>query len=331
MKTFKAIGSVLLVLSLSLFFGCGGGDSSSGGSSGAPSAELNEENVNDFVEKISNEIGCTYTEENPGRAVSLQGMLPLQMVSVVIKATNIRDKFDGSHTLDLRALREVETESGDCGGYMITTMNEDTGSITFEFDEYCSGELTGVQTVIDGEARITMEEGANDSIVINASTTKPITIVTENPETGENVDVTISLTGGKVTINTVDGQLSLENLNVKLSASSGYIADNVTGEKYSGSDLSATLADDSVEFGATFTDPELGTVTVSGVVEMDVDSETGTGTITVTGAGGTNAEFKTTQQEAVFSVTTNGEPAGTLDCSQIDTSIVDTSIVDDFL
>jgi len=317
MKTFNAIGSILLVLSLSLFFGCG--DSSSGGSGGAPSATLNEENVNDFVRKISNEIGCTYTEENPGRAVSLQGMLPLQMLSIVAKATNIQDKFDGSHTLDLRALREVETTSGDCGGYMVATTNEDTGSMTFEFDEYCNGELTGAQTVIDGEARVTMEQGSDDSIVINASTTKPITIKTVNPETDEKVDVTISLTGGKVTIT---GDL-FENPNISLRASSGYITDNVTGEKYSGSNLSATLAGDAVEFAATFTDPELGKVTVSGVVEVDADSGTGTGTITVKGAGDTKAVFKTTEQEAVFSVTTNGEPAGTLDCSQIDTSIAD--------
>jgi len=317
MKTFHIIGSVLLVLGLGLFFGCDSGSSDGSGAT-STSAELDTQNVNNFAKKISNEMGCTYTELTESTAATLRGMLPLQMVSIVANATDIKGKLTEDHTLSLRALRDVETTSGDCGGQMITTSNESTGSISYVFDNYCNGELTGANTVINGAVDMTVAQGSN-AMVINASTTQPIRVTTVNPETNENVDVTLGLTGGKVTVNTVNGELTLdENLNVSLSASSGYITDNTTGEKYSGSNLSAQVANGVTQFSATYTDPDLGTVTVSGTGNQD-----GTATINVAGSGGTNAQFNETAAEGVFSVTTNGTASGTMDCSMVDTSSID--------
>jgi len=321
MKMFSLLGSVLLFLGLSLFIGCGGG--SSGGTS---ANALTTESVNNFVRGISNKLGCEYTEGafvNPD--VGLDDPLPDGGGSVFPAAMrnllgNIVDadgKLNQDVSSNLRTLRETENIVGDCGGSIIITANEATGDATYVFDDYCNGELTGERSVINGALSLKMTQ-SDVLLVIRASTTQALNIVTTNPETDENVDVSIELSDAVLTVKGTLSLSDLSSLDVKLTVASGSIADNSTGLVYSGRNLLLTFVNGVAEFSATFTDPELGVVTVSGTADENQEF-----TINMVGAGGGNAIFTTTSQEAVFAVTTNNEPAGTMDCSMIYTSLLE--------
>jgi hypothetical protein len=336
MKAFNILGSVLLVLGLSLFVGCGG-DSGSGGGASNPSGgtstptggsanALTTENINDFARGISNKLGCEYTEgtsvnSNVSSVAPLPGggghILPAAMRNLISNVVDVDESLNQNVSSKLRLSRETETIVGDCGGKIVATTGKATGEATYVFKDYCNGKLTGERSVINGAIglKTTQSDGL---LVIKASTTQALNIVTTNPETDENVNVTIKLSDGVIT---VKGAISLDNLkalSIRLTAASGSITDNTTGLVYQGENLIATLNNGVTNFSATFTDPELGKVTLSGSASENQDDDV----INIVGSGGSNAKFTTTAQEAVFAVTTNNKPVGTMDCSMVDTSFL---------
>jgi len=307
MKAFNVVGGLLTVLTLGLFIGCGGG-SSGGGTSNVPAAatsELTAENMNGFVRKVSDKFGCEYTENAANKAVILRKE---NSIAVAMESA-VRNIIDGKLNQALRALRTTETETtdGDCGGKLITTTNEDTGTMYLDFQNYCNGEVTGEQTVINGaiDAKMTGEEGL---VVVTASTAKVLNVVTTNPD-DKKVDISISLDSAVITIKGTISFDDLESLDVRVTVKSGSITDNTAGLSYSGKNLIATYKNGETEFSATFTDPDLGTVNVSG--DMDENEQA---TINMVGSGGSNAKFSTSSQEGVFTVSTNNKVTGTMNC-----------------
>jgi hypothetical protein len=308
MKTFS-IGSLLIVLSMSLFIGCGGGSGGGDTPTAAATSTLTSKNVNDFAKKISDKFGCQYTENAATKASLLRKE---SLFSAVVEST-VHNLINAKLNQGLRLLRATSTETtnGDCGGKLLTTTNEDTGSIYFDFQNYCNGEVTGERTVINGslDTKVSAKEGL---MLINASTRKTLNVVTTNPD-NEKVDASINIDSAVITIKGTVSLDNLEALDVSVSVKSGSITDNTTGLGYSGKNLKATYKNAETEFSATFTDPELGTVNVSGYVDKDKKA-----TINLVGSGGSNAKFTATSQEGVYGVSSNGEEIGVMDCPTSD-------------
>ncbi len=286
-------------LAFGLFVGCDGG----GGSDGAAGSnvELDSQNVNAFVRSISDELGCQYTA---AQSAPLRSMLPVPVSLLKIVANLSIEKADDG-TSHLRAIpRESEVVQGNCGGTMTTSATET--KISMVFANYCT-EAEGTQVHINGGVSMTSSASGNQQ-TITASTTSPLNVKSTNPSTGEKVDVTVTLSKGRVTMGS-----DLSNLSV--SASSVVITDNTTNQKYTLKNVSIkTTSDGGATFSLTYTDPELGTVTVNGSAD-----ENGNGVVTVTGSNGTTATITPVGvgTEGVFSIKTNGADTGTMDCSMV--------------
>ncbi|MEA1918908.1 MAG: hypothetical protein U9N52_03625 [Campylobacterota bacterium] len=279
-----------------LFVGCDGGGSGDGVSSST--TKLDAENVNAFARSISDEVGCQYTA---AQAAPLRSMIPIPL-SLAKVATNLSIEKSDDGASRLRAIpRESEVVQGNCGGTMTTSGTESKATMTF--DNYCT-EADGTRVYVDGGISVTSSASGSQQ-TMTASTTAPLRLKSTNPSTGDSVDVTVSLSDGQLTMGS-----DLSNLT--LSASSVSINDNTTGDKYTLSKVSIKTSESGTNFSMTYTDPELGTVVITGTSDAD-----GNGTVTMKGADGTTATITPGATEGVFSIKTNGSTTGTMDCSMV--------------
>ena len=301
MKKMHAFYTSAAALLLSGFLiGCGGGSDGGSGSSG--DAELTSENVSSFVNMVSEQAGCTYSDNQAAAVRDSSLLIDVAVARDVIKNTYDAKMADGAMP------RETETIYGTCGG-SATQSSTDT-VLTMTFDEYCSEDYGGTTTTLDGSLKMTASQSGS-STTLNISTPSPLNIVTNNPNTDETVDLTMDVNNAKLTVNQDGG--------MNATASSIKITDNVNNDTYEIKNAQASVGSDgSIVFSATYVDPEMGSVDVSGTANQD-----GTGTMTVTGANGTTATIVSTSQYGVYEVQTNGESTGSMDCSQADTSILD--------
>lgn len=298
MKKMHAFYTSAAALLLSGFLiGCGGGSDGGSGSSG--DAELTSENVSGFVNMVSEQAGCTYSDNQAAAVRDSSLLIDVAVARDVIKSTYDAKMADGAMP------RETETIYGTCGGS--ATQSSTNTVLTMTFDEYCSEDYGGTTTTLDGSLKMT----ASQSGTVTISTPSPLNVVTNNPNTDETVDVTVDVNNAKITIDQ-DGS-------IEATASSITMTDNINNDTYAIKDAQASVASDgTIAFSATYTDPDMGSVDVSGTANQD-----GTGTMTVTGANGTTATIVSTSEYGVYEVQTNGESTGSMDCSQADTSILD--------
>lgn len=322
MKWISTLNLAVAALGLTAMLGgCGSSDSGSsdtpGSSSSAgmssssvaassSSAGMTSENVGEFASMISDEIGCEYTGSQAAVSrgemgiVSINGAVKLMMANASDRAKEAK-------------ARETETLYGECGGSATMTASANGETITMNFTDYCSSDYGGITTTLSGSVVLTATQ-SGENITLNASTPTPLNLVTDNPNTSETVNVTVDLQNGSMTMNS-DGSMNISVSSVK-------IDDNVGGNVYQASNIQAEMsADGSATISAVYTDPELGTINVSGSFDAN-----GQGSLTMVGADGSNSTISTTATEGVFIVTTNGETTGTMDCSSVDTSILDSLI-----
>jgi len=297
---------VMLMASLGLVFsvmtGCGGG-SSDGGDVTAPVADvgLEPDKVNDFIENMAKELGCTYTEVTTSQSTETDIALSLDTVELIKKVM-----VSGKSVIDLAAAPMIAAiEPGTCGGTVempddfLSTFN---GTITFS--NYClSAEEIGSETTIDGSLTLVVDEASG---TISASTPTPLTIVSSSPETDNPVNVTIDLDSATLTIN--------EDESMKITITALTVTDNVTGKVYTITNFTADIVGDMITFNGTFNNPEVtGAVNVVG----SINGTTGEGTITATDQDGIEVKLTSTSTEGVFDVSFDGAPLGTMDCSTV--------------
>lgn len=284
--------------------GCGGGGGGGGGDT-AGDAELSSENVGAFVNMLSDEAGCTYNGVQSASARTLPILDNAEAAKFVVMEAYLAKT-------PATASRATEVIYGDCGGSATTTGDETTA--TMSFSNYCSGDYGGVTTTLNGSIRLSQSQTQTSATLI-ASTPTPLNVKAENPNTDENVDVTVALDNGRLTLN--------ESGATTVTATSLKIDDNINDDTYTIKNLDAVMSGDgSAVVSATYIDPELGTVDVTGTTDAN-----GNGSLTVTGANNTSSTITSTGTEGVYSVTTNGSYTGTMDCSSVDTSIFDTFLL----
>lgn len=285
------------------FYGCGGGGG--GGSSSGGGDALSNDDVNTFVASTSEQLGCMYT---PTAAAELRSMLTPESLGVLGKIKALALAPDSSKSAVKLRATETETVYGDCGGSMKVTTNEGSSSMsmTMEMNDYCTEEYTGETTTIDGKLSIGMSESGT-SLVMTASTSGAVNVVTLNPNTGETVDVSLTLDSGRLVMN--------EDESMSVTAKKVTVKDNTANETYTVSNLSLTSsANGDVSMSATFVDPQMGSVAVS----ANGNAEDPMGMAITMSSGGSTAVIAPINDNGLFSVTNNGTRIGTMDCSMVD-------------
>ncbi len=291
-------------LTMGLIVGCGGGGSSS---NTAATAQLSPQNVNKFVQSVSDEVGCSY--EPTQTAPQLRGVdtfLPVKQLTKDV--SDILDQ-NGLDTNNLKNLREPQVTQGSCGG-TLTTTSSDGKSATYAFNNYCNESTDGVKSYINGSMALSTSS-SGESMTFNFSANS-LNVKSTNPNTHESVNVTTSITGGR--FYSSNGNLSVSADNTTgtktLTISKISIKDNTSGESYTFQNVSVNMNGPSTTFSSTYTDPDLGVVTISS--SGDVNGKNGT--VTITGAGGQTAEIKS-GSNGLFNVTSESKVVGVMDCS----------------
>ncbi len=302
MKNWKLIVGAAAAASF-LFVGCGGGSDdapANGGDTIPATSNMTPQNVDDMATTTAGQLGCVYTSNNPAPALrTAQSASNLLVVKKVTEKIVIGTVVDTS--LRGAPQREVQVENGNCGGNYTLTSTDTTFNIVF--NDYCTTDLGGVETKVNGSANIQMV--SLDPINVALSTPNSITVKSTNPETNEQIDVEINVQNGQAT-QAADGSTTL-------TASSVYIKDNVSGEEFSATNLSATMSENgNIAFSADMVLPDLGPTHIVGDI-----TDAGLGTITLTSGGDTTVITSTS--EGVFTVTTNGTQTGVMDCSMVET------------
>ncbi len=293
---------VMLIASVGLVFGmmtgCGGGSDSDISTVPTPDVGLEPEKINDFIENIAEELGCTYTETTTSQSTQQDISLSLNTVELIKKAI-----VSGKNVKEISEAPSISaTEPGTCGGSI--TMPDDGLVGTIIFDNYCmSDEEIGSETTINGSLTIAVDEATG---TITASTPTPLTIVSSSPETDNPVNLTIDLDSGILTVN--------EDGTMKITMTALTITDNLTNKVYSITNFTADIVEEIVTFSATFNNPEVtGAVDAVGSINMT----TGEGTVTVTDQNGDAVKLSSTATEGVFDVSFNNATIGTMDCSTV--------------
>jgi len=301
----KARRFVMLMASVGLVFGlmtgCGGGGDDDAPAT-TPTVGLEADKVNDFVGDISVELGCIYTELATAQSKQLNTTISLDTVGLIKKVI-----VSGKNVKDMLAAPIISaTEPGTCGGSitipddLLSTM---TGTITF--DNYCmSAEEIGSQTTINGSVTLAGDEAAG---TITASTPTPLTIVSSSPATDNPVNVTIDLDSATLTIN--------EDESIDITITALTVTDHTAGDVYTITNFTANMSGDMITFSGTF-DPgtDAGALSVVG----SINGTTGVGTITATDQNGVTVTISSTDLEgAIFDVSFDGAPLGTMDCSDV--------------
>ncbi len=307
------ISLVATSLSIGLLVGCGGGG---GSSDGTPTAQLSPTNVNKFVKSVSDEVGCTYTQsQNAAQLRSVDSYFPIKTV-VMELSTALKDR--GIYSSNLRvALRESKVVQGACGGTMTLNSSADEKSGSYIFNNYCSTTDNGTRSTIDGKLDLSTSSSGS-AMTINFSTPTPLHVVSQNPNTGKNVDVVLNVANGKFYSSDGLTDATSSKGTKTLSIGSVSIKDNASHESYSFRNVSVNMNGSSTTFTASYADPDLGVVTIS---SSSGDLNSKNGTITISGAGGNKALITSGTTEGVFNVTSGGSRLGTMDCSTVSTTL----------
>ena len=296
---------VMLIASVGLVFGmmtgCGGGSDSGTPPVVTPDVGLEPEKINDFIENIAEELGCTYTETTTSQSTQQDISLSLNTVELIKKAI-----VSGKNVKEISEAPIISaTQPGTCSSNPGSVTLPDDGLVgTIIFDNYCmSDEEIGSETTINGSLTIAVDEATGTT---TASTPTPLTIVSSSPETDNPVNLTIDLDNGILTTN--------EDGTMKITMTALTITDNLTNKVYAITNFTADIGEEIVTFSATFNNPEVtGAVDAVGSINMT----TGEGTVTVTDQNGDTVKLSSTATEGVFDVSFNNATIGTMDCSTV--------------
>ncbi len=301
-------------LAMGLIVGCGGGGSSSGGGnsgSTAATAQLSPQNVNKFVQSVSDEVGCDYTPTKT--APQLRGADTFVPVKQLAKNVSDMLEQNGLGTDNLKNVRETQVTQGSCGGTMSVTTSSNGKSGTYSFNNYCNESTVGVKSYINGSMAVSTST-SGEAMTLNFSADS-LNIKSTNPNTHESVNVTTSITGGSFYSSNSNLSLSTDNTTgtKTLTISKISIKDNTAGKNYTFQNVSVNMNGSSTTFSSTYTDPDLGVVTISS--SGDVNGKNAT--VTIKGAGGQTAVVKS-GSNGLFNVTSEGKALGVMDCSAAD-------------
>ncbi len=322
MKRSKLILSLAVAgLSLGFLVGCGGG-SSGGGSDDipandiTPTAQLSSQNVNKFAQSVSDEIGCTYTQiqSAPILRSAESSFLPIK---TIISDVSVMLNDKGINVNNLRVnIRESETIPGACGGNMVVYSSSDGKSGSYTFNNYCSTTSDNTNIITNGALALSSSKSGS-GMILDFSTTKSINIKSTNPNTGKKIDTTFDVKNGSFYSSDSNLGVDFDNPSgtTKLTVSSISVKDNVTKKYYSFQNVKVNMSSSSTTFSASYTDPDLGLVTLS---SNDSDIGAKSGDVVITGAAGEKALISTTSTEGILNVTTDGELIGKMDCSTVD-------------
>ena len=301
-KLWMSIAAAGLVFGM--MTGCGGGGGSDGGSGGGgdtPDTGFTPEKIDTQVGQIADQLGCDYSKG--AAAQSTQKSITLSLKTTKIIGSVIENKKD------LPIIAESMTEEGNCGGSM--TVNGDDTSANYQFDNYCTKDPdTGIQVELDGSLALTVNEAEK---TITASTPSALTVTSNNPNTGEDVSVTVDL--DKATV------LVMEDGRMKITITSLTIKDNNEGKTFGISGFTANIDQNTGEmsFNGKLDNPSLDVGQLS--VKGNLNSENGTGHVTATDQKGVKVELTTTSTEGVLDVVYDGAPLGKMDCSMAELPI----------
>lgn len=299
------IGIASLMMAI-LLVNCGGGGSSP--DSASAKGALSEQSVDNFAASISEELGCSYSDTGSAQgAVEKMGLLAAQRT--VLSAFS-STKTATIPTRQKASARECSSPmAGDCGG--TATICSSGESIIADFSKYCTQDYGGVTATLNGKVTIGISQSQDGSATYSASTQSPLNLKSVNPNTDENVDVTISVSNGVAT-------KAASECGMHIKADSVSISDNIAKKQYSAKNVDVVVNDQCVAtIEADYTDPQIGSVHVSGTSD-----NSGNSTVTLTDAKGSTATFSSGSGNNVFTITTNDNESGTMDCSAVDTSIL---------
>jgi hypothetical protein len=284
--------------------GCGGG---------TEKAKITQESVDTMGKNAAAVLpGCEYNSDN-AIAVrmddELAGAYLLLYKKVDTLKTNNRTKKLG-RTIN-------ESKAGTCGGTYHKDGTHENGieDVTYTYDHYCTGEPTK-KTVMTGVVTVHSDSTPTPSgPELNYMTVSTGTdgLVTEATAGGTTQKQTIELSNLKYVVGKNGGSSQITADRLKT------VSD---GKVYEVTDLNIEFAGD-VDGGAltvnsaTYTDPDVGAVSISTTPLQYGDGATGAGAVTLTGKDG-SVEFKTNDVSTMkFTAYLDGEPAGSIDCSRI--------------
>jgi len=277
-----------------------------------PSTDADTQKVNSFVQNAADQLGCSYTAQS--NAVQLRSAIPLSTLLSVAVVGNVfkedveKTTKDGNVSLRIH-LRETEVKNGSCGGTM-TSIDTDKVGGSVVFANYCTGEVGGVQSTVNGKMTMSTVKASETKSTITLSTTTPLRVVSTNPNTNEKVDVTMTVDSGKLVIN--NGYV--------LTAKSVVITNNVEHDTLTLNNVSMTSTEDgAATIDIALVDPVLGRVSLHMATSQQNDHVV-LDSFTLTDTNGMVATMTETGTKAVFNVSTNGRTNGTLDCSTADFS-----------
>ncbi|MCH9739794.1 MAG: hypothetical protein K0U38_02995 [Epsilonproteobacteria bacterium] len=296
MKKLTFIKGVAILTVGFAVIGCGGGSDSSS----SKKAALDAQSIDKLGTNAAKVIpGCVYTSETVATVLEQDRLASYKVVIDTIKS----NKSSKSPKIQKDTINENAV--GDCGGTYTISGEHDNGDtdVTYAFDNFCNG-----STTIDGSAHVYIDGTPSDD--------GPIT---------ESIEVSTGSSGVAVTT-TVDGTTTQQSIYIddfKWTATGSMSVDELKTTSAEGTysltnvDIVYNETAETVQIkSATYTDPEVGAVTVSTTVIPTADNATGPATLTVTGSDGT-ATFTTNDvSTGLFtSSLADGTTVVGLDCS----------------
>jgi len=306
MKMQKSLAMGFIAVSIMALVGCGGG---------AEKAKITQENVDTLGKNAAKILpGCEYNSDNVLGA-RMDDDLTAAYALVGQEVKKLKAYHNGrsvklGHTID-------ESEAGTCGGtyHKVGTHVNGIEDVTYTYDHYCSGDVTK-KTVITGVVTVHSDSTPTpsgpelNSMDIN---TGDEGLVTEATAGGTTETQTVVVKNLKYVVGK-DGQpsiLSADRIKTTSGEGEGYEVSNVSVE-FTGDETGGSMT----VKNATYTDPDVGAVTVKTTSMAYGNGATGSGTITLTGSDG-KVDFKTDDMSTMkFTAYLDDKPAGSIDCSK---------------
>lgn len=294
MKKLTFLQGIMCVVVGMTLMGCGGGGDSDSSSS---KVEMTEETVDKLGENAATALpGCEYTSENVA-TVQKMDMLAYKTVTETIK----KEKKE----LPLTKETINESDVGECGGSYTVTGEHDNGDtdVTYLFDNFCSGSAT-----LNGSAHVYVDGTPSDD--------GPVT---------DSIEISTGSSGMTLQA-TVDGTTTTQSLyldDAKWTSSGSVTADEIRTTSTEGTftvsnlDIAYNETAETLQVNnATYSDPEVGDVTIKSSAIPTGDTATGSATLTVTGSDGTATFTSTDVSTGLFTASLpDGTTVGALDCS----------------
>jgi len=304
MKAQKSLVVGFITASVIGLTGCGGGGTT---------AKITQDSVDKMGENAAKILpGCEYNSDNVLGARMDDDLAGAYML--LDKELKAKNPYGSSGKLS-RAIDESEV--GNCGGtyHKVGTHVNGIEDVTYTYDHYCSGDATKKSVITGGVTVHSSSTPTPSGPELNSMDINTVDegLVTEATAGGTTETQTVVVKNLKYVVGK-DGQpsiLSADRIKTTSGEGEGYEVSNVSIE-FTGDETGGSMTVKS----ATYTDPDVGAVTVKTTSMTYGDGATGSGIITLTGSEG-SVDFKTDDVSTMkFTAYLDNKPAGCMDCSK---------------